>query len=464
MTHELPTDSLLPSAEETPRTAAAETPRTAAAAPHVLACGTPADFLSVLPHLLGFEPRSSLAVVRFVGTRSREVLRMDLPPDESPGHVDALLDTVRTALDSLAGEDHGSGAGPAAPTGSHADEHAAEHTAEHTGARASAEPAARVSLGIALFTEVRFAGGGPPWQRLAARLRARLPRAGYPVRELCCRAPDGWVSYLADTWPRSGRPLSELALAPVALSAALQAGALPDQRVLGRIPRAAPEQLRAVAAALGSHLGEAPLLQHPPLGDPEWLARADALAQSLRRSAPLRPAHTARLIAELRDHRVWAATALGILSTRSFSARLSPGGATERRLAALPVDDATPGAWSLYRLLALLSPQFTDRPRLLSVRARLAEVIAECPPAHRAPLYAFSAWVWWLSGMQSVAEQHVTAAERSSPADPLVPMLRTLISVPSHVARASAPQHERPQPEAPPPRDQSAPAESRSAG
>lgn len=427
MTHELPTDSV--------RSAPEHTLRPPAASPHVLACGTPADFLAVLPHLLGFEPRSSLTIVRFIGTRSREALRMDLPPDESPEHVDALLDTVRTALGSLAGEDHDSGSAPDS----------------HTGADTSAEPTAPVSVGIAIFTEVRFAGGGPPWQRLAARLRARLPRAGYPVRELCCRAPDGWVSYLADAWPRSGRPLSELTLAPIALSAAVQTGAIPDQRTLGRIQRAPRERARAVHAALGACLQDAPVLRQPPLGDPGWLARARAIAQDLRRTTPLGPEPTARLIAGLRDHRVWAATALGILSASILAKNLRSGSVAERRLAALPVDDPTPGAWSLHWLLALLSPEFTERSRLVHVRARLAEAISECPPAHRAPLYALSGWVWWLTGIQSVADQHLAAAEQTTPAHPLVSMLRELISVPSHIARVEGPAPARPQLEAPPP-------------
>ncbi|WP_206427599.1 DUF4192 family protein, partial [Leucobacter chromiireducens] len=386
--------------------------------PHVSTCRTPADFLALLPHLLGFEPRNSLAVVRFVGTRSRELLRIDLPQEDGAEQAADALSTVCAALDSLA----------AAPPVD-----------------------LPVAVGLAIVTDVPFAGAGPPWRRLAEALRVGLPRAGYGVRELCCRAPDGWASSLDDRAPRGGRPLSELSLAPIALSAAVHTGALPEQRHLGAIPAPEPARARAVARALDSPPEHASPLRQPPLGDPEWLARADAHARGLRSAAPLSAAHIARLITELRDHRVWCVTALSLFGRHRLAAAVAPGSRAAHEFAALPIDRGPRGGWSVHRLLAHASPAFTDAERLPLVRERLSESLAVCPPPLRASLYALSAWTWWLTGLQSVAERQLDAAYRAEPANPLVPMLRELTAVPSHLVRAAALLHAPPQRSSPRP-------------
>ena len=409
--------------------------------PLVLRCRSTGEFLAALPHLLGFTPRNSLVGVLFAGSRSRQAFRIDLPPADRPELLGSVLDTFCAALGSLESLDARESRDPFESPGA-LEPPGPPEVPEPRGARAPGPRAdSELSVGIAIITDARFRNGAPPWPRLAAGLRARVPRTGVAVRELCCVAADGWSSSFEPGAAAARRPLAELAQHPLALAAAVRLGAVREQAKLGEIPEPDPERARAVVAALaGVDASRAAEHADPPLGDALWLRRADAHARALTGMGPLSPRRTAALIAELGDHRVWTVVALGILTRPTVSQEAFPGGRTEREFAALPAARDQPGprgatGWSTHRTLALLSPAFTDRARLLPVRARLTEALSECPEERRAPLLTLSAWCWWLAGLQSVAEHQLAAARALQPGGALIGVLTDLISVPSHILR-----------------------------
>lgn len=63
-----------------------------------ISVSTPADILSYIPHVLGFQPQESLVFLTMSGKRVGATLRLDLPPEESdPLHY---ADTVREYLEA----------------------------------------------------------------------------------------------------------------------------------------------------------------------------------------------------------------------------------------------------------------------------------------------------------------------------------------------------------------------------
>ncbi|QAB18380.1 DUF4192 family protein [Leucobacter muris] len=402
----------------------------------VLTCRGTADFLAALPHLVGYTADDSIFVVFFSGSRTGQAMRLDLPPDETPGHTAPLLDFISGTLRGLDGE--------------------------------RASPPAVVITCTRTFAE----SDGPPWRSLARRIERRLKRDGVRLRELCCRAPDGWISYLDPTAPRGGRPLSEIAESPIALEAGANGEAPRDLAELGAIPEPAPERRDAVLAALAelppfepAHFrsrtagassggGRAPVparrefaavsaeqCTHP--APPEayaWMHDTARVVEALRdEQRPLAPAMTARLIrcAQLPDR--WLLLALGVLTRPLFPVELAED-LGPAQFVAVPVDlDAGSGpsrqaGWTLRRLLAHLSPEFTDQRRLPPLRERVIEAVSVTPDELRPALLAFSAWLWWLSGSQSVAAQQLGEALAIDPQHELARMTERLIAA-SPVAR-----------------------------
>ncbi len=143
----------------------------------IVKAGTAAQFLSLVPRMLGYVPSNSVVLVPFEGTRTRGAMRIDLP---------AVAD-----LDAAA--------------------------ATHVGLVCRIEAAD--ALAVVVFTDELFGGGAAPWTALAQGIRDRADASGLRVVDMLCHAPDGWASYLDSDTPPGGRPLPELLEADVATPA-----------------------------------------------------------------------------------------------------------------------------------------------------------------------------------------------------------------------------------------------------
>lgn len=207
-----------------------------------------AEFLSLIPRMLGYVPSRSLVLIPFAGSRSLGALRFDLPAAES-GAVDGMAATVIGMICRL--------------------------------------PDADAVAAIA-YTDLRFDDGGMPHRDLLAAIERRADASGLRMTDALCVADDAWGSYLDAGCPDGGRPLAELGAVPPE-AAELQpadrdqaSGAtLPDADLARteRVGRALVSFERAVAVLCGS--------------DPHAPAETDASTASRRRGRSAGPTSTA---------------------------------------------------------------------------------------------------------------------------------------------------------------------------
>ncbi|MCP2031823.1 hypothetical protein L1277_001921 [Okibacterium sp. HSC-33S16] len=131
------------------------------------------DFLALVPVLSGCEPRNSVVLVAFRGTRSCGALRVDLPPEDAAAGVrKAFATTVLGMMCKIPGVD---------------------------------------ALVPVVYTDDTFERfGGLPRRALMTNLTTRARHGGFLVRDALCVAADGWGSYIGDC-PRAGNPLSSIA-------------------------------------------------------------------------------------------------------------------------------------------------------------------------------------------------------------------------------------------------------------
>lgn len=176
-----------------------------------------AHFLSLVPHLLGFQPSSSLVVVPFAGRRSLGAMRVDLPT----GDLDDLDRAAATIVGMVCRIPDADG------------------------------------LTAIVYTPDSAAEGLPGVPLLAAVSRA-ADVCGLLVADLLSVGADGWGSHLDTACPAGGRALHEID------DAARGAGAPPDPAPVlehhtagAELPRRSAAERRAVGRAL--HAFEAAL-------------------------------------------------------------------------------------------------------------------------------------------------------------------------------------------------------------
>ncbi|MEJ1154429.1 DUF4192 family protein [Microbacterium marmarense] len=134
-----------------------------------------AQFLSLVPHLLGFTPSRSLVLVPFDGDRSLGAMRFDLPaasPDAPPDTIDRIASTVIGMVCRL--------------------------------------PAATAIAAVA-YTDAAFgAGAALPHQDLLRALERRADSCGLRITDMICVASDAWGSLFDSERPGEARPLAEI--------------------------------------------------------------------------------------------------------------------------------------------------------------------------------------------------------------------------------------------------------------
>jgi hypothetical protein len=129
-----------------------------------------ADFLALVPYLLGFHPRDSVVLVAFRGNRTHGAMRFDLPKTDAALACKRIATTMIGMLCKLPEVD---------------------------------------ALVPVVFTDDPFADPVPrrPFMEVLIQ-RAEL--AGFIVRDALCVASDGWGGYLDRGTPPTGHPLDEI--------------------------------------------------------------------------------------------------------------------------------------------------------------------------------------------------------------------------------------------------------------
>jgi hypothetical protein len=137
----------------------------------IISAGSPAQFLGLVPHILGFTPARSLVLVPFAGSRSLGAMRVDLPVDADDGGLDAVASTV-------------------------------------TGMVCRVEDAD----GVAVIVYDEPLDGGLPHRELVGAIRRRADASGLRLVDALLCGESVWGSYLDE---EQGAPLRRLDAQPV---------------------------------------------------------------------------------------------------------------------------------------------------------------------------------------------------------------------------------------------------------
>jgi hypothetical protein len=166
-----------------------------------------ADFLALVPHLVGFHPARSIVLVPFEGSRSIGALRFDLPPRDLP--ADARDQLAATAIGMVCKV-------------AHAD-----------------------AMAVVVYTDDPVAPRRLPADAVVAAVLARADMCGMRVVDALCVGGDGWGRYLA---PDAVRPLADLAGAPPEVVGAMPVAG--DQLAGAELPRPDLAEKERLALAL----------------------------------------------------------------------------------------------------------------------------------------------------------------------------------------------------------------------
>jgi len=138
----------------------------------IIKAATAADFLALVPHLAGYTPTESIALIPFRGSRTIGVMRFDLPPVDAGEELDRIAATFIGMVCKLADAD---GVTPV------------------------------------VFTDDPFRSDDDIVHgELVRAIMRRADACGLHVADALCLAADGWGSYLDPECPPEGRSRSEL--------------------------------------------------------------------------------------------------------------------------------------------------------------------------------------------------------------------------------------------------------------
>lgn len=176
--------------------------------PSVIAAADAAEFLALLPRMLGFHARRSVVLVPFARTRTLGAMRLDLPPDE-------------LGMEAFAA----------------------------TGVGMVCRVPDADGIALVVYADAPFCSdGSPPHAALARAILDKADACGLATVDALCVAADGWGSFLRP--PSAPRPLAELGPQPRGAEHLSEPRA--DQWAGCELPEPEQEAVDAVRAALDS--------------------------------------------------------------------------------------------------------------------------------------------------------------------------------------------------------------------
>ena len=141
----------------------------------IIKAASAAQFLSLVPKMLGYQPTRSLVLIPFAGSRSIGAMRFDLPAETGFDELDSFAATLIGMVCRL--------------------------------------PEADAVAAVA-YTDARFSDGGPPHRDIIEALEGQADACGIRLTDALCVAADAWGSHFDPTCPASGRPLFQLVESP----------------------------------------------------------------------------------------------------------------------------------------------------------------------------------------------------------------------------------------------------------
>ena len=227
---------------------------------------------------------------------------------------------------------------------------------------------------------------------------------------------DGWVGFLHGEDTEHPRPLSEISRSPVAAAAYTE---LPDLYALEDLPQV--PQLRR--SAVRSELAQAkrPLLAQHMMEVFDEAMRGEITTQA--------PDVLARAIMCTERIESWLMLAVSVVLPNEL--RSDEVFATAPRF-------KTPHAW-----LRDISAAYVPAEHLKRATTLAMHLAAYAPVKRRAGCLALAAWVWWMRGLQSIADRLISRAVEHFPHDAVVTMVAQSVDQP--VTRRFAPGCEAPE-------------------
>lgn len=333
---------------------------------------SPADFLALVPHLVGFDPLNSVVLIAFRGTGTCGVLRLDLP--SAPVVHKRLATHAVGILCKIPDVD---------------------------------------AVGVIICTNELFgAGSAPPHVEFATTMLARLRQSGIPIRGAFCRAGDGWGSYFDPAGPVGGHSLGDIERSEIAVG-------LPDTLFdLADPPDAPIAARRRVARQLSRYRDLAQGgVSHPDfaaLDDValfveralEWnehaFSESAALLLFLLQSPPSRDATMLQ----------WATSIT--LGDDLWEHRDDPGGADAGW-------DETSG-----NLMLGIGPR-PDPERVLRAISLLLRLVSVSGKRARPAILCMLAWLNWALGRGTIGGRHANAALAIAPDYGMALLLKAML-------------------------------------
>jgi len=357
----------------------------------IVKAATAADFLAVVPRLVGFEPSDSIVFVAFRGRRTCGAIRFDLPEHVGPSR--AADDTERRFHRRVATTLVGT---------------------------LSKLPGVDAVVPV-VYTDEAFADAGrAPRAAFVREVTERLEFSGFLVRDALCIAADGWGSYLDPDCPADGRPLAAIAQSRVlddlppdqhaALEGVAERAALPAagvfecERVAALVRRFGAVIDRDVNGPDGDFDPTGEVVDAIGVSGPQLSDIPLTLERILRHDpGSLDPVVAAFVIAVVRSPAMRDVVMLQWAFNVATGERVL---ADARRFAVgAPADELDSAVLMLWQ---------GPRPapdRVETAVTLLKRVTALAPARNRPPLYCMLAWLNWALGRSSVANEFVSAAE-----------------------------------------------------
>ncbi len=349
-----------------------------------------AEFLALIPRMLGYTPRRSVVVVPMGRGRSLGGIRLDLPPGDAP--LDGFAATVIGMVCRISRSD---------------------------------------GLLAAVYTDEKTEQS-LPHVRLAAAIERAADASGLELLDVLVVGPDGWGSHVRPTAKR--RPLSELQT----FDDTLPPPRTGDQTGGTDLPAADSDDLAATQAAMGalehglavvcglpvalddddgaaSRLDPAALEAACALDDLPGLFE-DALTWDEPTLPPLRVATLAWVLSRpsLRDIALvqWATDASGGNDAMQAQLRWEDGEDYPPDLAAVMWGEGA----------------HPDAPRLETALRLVRAVAARTPRPRRSGALAVAAWVSWALGRSTHADAYARAALEIEPDHGLADIVRSFVA------------------------------------
>jgi hypothetical protein len=326
--------------------------------PTVVKAADAAQFLSIVPRMLGYHPTRSLVVIPFHGGRSLGAMRFDLPEGDADS-VDRIAATVTGMACRL--------------------------------------PEADAVAAIA-YTDARFRDDGRmPHPELFAAFERRAHACGLRVTDVLCVAADAWGSFLDADCPTEGRPLAELTWTG--------SGDVPapdgDQATGAELPACSAEERASVEKAMGA-LNEAVAVLCGPDGHGATAGRSGRAARVPRPTASENVAAPPRATAVPRG----SATSTHERDAFGLPIDRPAGGATAHAVPRTRVSDLGPVPAPVSGVVedeaSVTDASSRLDPRALAAVCRLDDLPqffedALARPLERADVYDTAALVWCLA-------------------------------------------------------------------